>query len=146
MAIRCYVGKGNDYKEAECAIDDHSCVKELGSIIFSVKLIFAKIFMNLISRKNEFVPNFLNKKSIHGKFDKSVSIYISFLVPGESNFNRRCSEEKAEEKCSMLGFLKTSKSLWKCRCTTDLCNSSRRLNAGYVLSLVVIYNIFKMII
>ena len=70
-----------------------------------------------------------------------------FLVQGGSGFNRRCSEEKGARQCLIPGRgLKTSKNYFKCRCTTDLCNSSRRQTAGYLLSLVLLYNIFKMII
>ena len=64
MAIRCYVGKGNDYKEEKCAIDDHSCVKELGSIIFSVKSIFHENFHenDFTKKLFSFFPDFWNRK------------------------------------------------------------------------------------
>ena len=60
-AIRCYVGHGNDYKEKKCALDDHSCVKELedGSITFSVKSIFHE--NDFTEKWLLFFPNFWNR-------------------------------------------------------------------------------------
>ena len=79
MAIRCYVGHGNDYKEKKCALDDHSCIKEYdGSIIFPVKSIFHENF-----HENDFSQICEIDKNFNGNFDtKSQFSVISFVLNG----------------------------------------------------------------
>ena len=57
LAIRCYVGKGDDYKEETCALDDHSCVKEYGTYVqmrwdfFLLSKVDKNLYTEILTRK-----------------------------------------------------------------------------------------------